>query len=224
MEREFEEPDQRQIADGAGGEGALQSVPTVAPLVLLGSPREATIARLGAPPKTRPRVLTALDASLQLRAFELIKQSLHAHHAALDDGEVMLTIAEGETSLLEALDCLLEADLNDEALLEGLRVLKETVLVRTYRLEERRKSRRVIIEQALLALERRVLERPCATISLNDRTAGVQVDDESIIPARFFAMKPVLDRRALKAALEAGEEVPGARLGAGLLTLTVRRR
>lgn len=170
------------------------------------------------------RPLTPLDATLQTRALELIKASLHAHHALLDDPEVVLAIAEGETSLLEALDCLLEADLNDEALLEGLRALKETVLVRTHRLEERRKSRRVIIEQALLALERRVLERPCATVSLNDRTAGVQVDDESIIPTRFFAMKPVLDRRALKAALEAGEVVPGARLGAGLLTLTVRRR
>jgi hypothetical protein len=165
-----------------------------------------------------------LDAALELHAFEIVKASLAAHHEVLDDADLMLDLAEGQTSLLEALDCMLEADLNDEGLLEGLKRIKETVIGRIHRLEERRKSRRVILEQALLALERRSLERPVATMSLADRAPSVEVEDESAIPAKFFDLKPVLDKRLVKAALEAGEDVPGARLAAGLLTLTLRRR
>jgi hypothetical protein len=164
------------------------------------------------------------DAALELHAFEIVKASLSAHHEMLDDADLMLDLAEGQTSLLEALDRMLEADLNDEGLLEGLKRIKETVIGRIHRLEERRKSRRVILEQALLALERRSLERPVATMSLADRTPSVEVEDESAIPAKYFDLKPVLDKRAVKAALEAGEDVPGVRLASGLLTLTLRRR
>lgn len=174
------------------------------------------------PPRTRGEPRWGLVA--ETHAFEVVKASLAAHHELLDDPELMLDLALGQTSLIETLDRVLEADLNDEGLIEGLRLMRDTVIARLHRIEERRKSRRVILEQALLALERRALERPAATLTLNERAPAVEVEDESQIPTRFFAMKPVLDRRAVKAALEAGEEVPGARLSARMITLTMRRR
>jgi len=96
--------------------------------------------------------------------------------------------------------------------------------VRLSRLEERRRSRRAILEQALSLLQTKALERPTATMSLAERPPSLVVDEESRIPARFFDLKPTLNRRLAKEALSAGEDVPGARLADRTLTLTVRRR
>jgi hypothetical protein len=73
-------------------------------------------------------------------------------------------------------------------------------------------------------LERKSLERPVATLTLSNRAPQLVVDEEAQIPARFFDLKPVLNKRLAKQALEAGEEVAGVRLSNGCITLTVRRR
>ena len=160
----------------------------------------------------------------QLQILTALRASLEVHHESMDDPDLMLILAEGETSLLELLDQLLEADLLDEGLIHGLKLQKDTLAVRLHRLEERRQSRRAILEQALLLLERKSLERPVATISLAERAPSLIVEEEAQIPTRFFDLKPMLNRRLTKEALEAGEEVPGARLSNGTISLTVRRR
>lgn len=165
-----------------------------------------------------------LDAQAELGILEALKANLTVHHELLDDGELMMILAEGETSLLEALDAMLEADLADDGLIVGLKQNRDTMAVRLHRLEERRRSRRAILEQALLLLERKSLERPCATISLSERVPSLVVEEEAQIPARFFDLKPSLNRRLVKQALEAGEDIAGAKLSNGCVTLTVRRR
>lgn len=160
----------------------------------------------------------------QMRILTAIKANLAVHHETLEDPDLMMVLAEGETTLLEAIDCVLEADMSDEALISGLKIQKDTLAVRLHRIEERRQSRRAILEQALFLLERKSLERPIATLTLSDRAPSLVVEEEAQIPARFFELKPVLSRRLTKEALEAGEEVPGARLSNGMVTLTVRRR
>lgn len=160
----------------------------------------------------------------QLQVLTALRASLQAHHETLDDPDLMLIMADGQTSLLELIDQILEADLLDEALLHGLKLQKDTLAVRLHRLEERRQSRRAILEQALLLLERKSLERPIATITLTDRPPSLVVEEEAQIPARYFDLKPVLNRRAAKEALQSGEDVPGVRLTNGALSLTVRRR
>lgn len=165
-----------------------------------------------------------LDAQTELAVLSAIKQSMAEHHEALDDPEIMLILAEGETSLFSLMDRLLEFDLVDDALAAALKQCRDTLSARLHRIEERRRSRRTIIEQALLLLECKSLERPTATITLSDRAPQLVVEEEAQIPAKFFDLKPVLNRRLTKEALLAGEEVPGARLSSGCLTLTMRRR
>ncbi len=164
------------------------------------------------------------DAQEQLRILGLLRETIELHHEALDDPDLILVLAESETGLLEALDSILESDLDDEALIQGLKAYKDTMAARLHRLEERRKSRRAILEQALLMLDRKSLERPTATMTLSDRTPVLVVEEEGQIPARFFDLRPVLNRRLLKEAIEAGEGIAGARLSNGSITLTVRRR
>jgi hypothetical protein len=80
----------------------------------------------------------------QMRILTAIKASLAVHHETLDDADLMMVLAGGETSLLETIDALLEADMYDEALLDGLKLQKDTLAVRLHRFRERRESRRSI--------------------------------------------------------------------------------
>lgn len=164
------------------------------------------------------------SAAEEMRVLSALRANFEVHHEALDDPELMMILAEGETGLLELLDAMLMADLHDDALISGLKTQKDTLAVRLHRLQERRESRRTILEQALLLLQRKSLERPIATLTLANRPPALIIDEEAQIPARFFDLKPVLNKRLAKEALEAGEDVPGARLSNGCVTLTVRRR
>lgn len=160
----------------------------------------------------------------ELNVLQALKANLQVHHEELDDPEVMLCLADGETSLFELLDHLLEADLTDDALISALKLSKDTLAARLHRLEERKRSRRAILEQALLLLQQRRLERPTATIVLADRPPVLVVEEVAQIPTRFFDLKPVLNKTLAKQALEAGEEVPGAKLSSRSISLTVKRR
>lgn len=173
---------------------------------------------------SEPSSNLALSLEAQMRVLEGLRANLAVHHETLEDPDLMLILADGQTSLLEFLDALLEADLVDEGLIDGLKRSKDTLSVRLSRLEERRASRRAILEQALFLLDRKSLERPTGTLTLAERPTSLIIEEEAQIPARFFDLKPVLNRRLAKEALEAGEDVPGARLAVGQITLTLRRR
>lgn len=174
--------------------------------------------------RQRNRRDPAIDGAEQIRVLSLLRETLVLHHEALDDPEVMLIIAEGETDLMQVLDCMIDADVCDDAFIQGLKSAKDTMSARLHRLEERKKSRRAIIEQTLMLLHCASLERPAATISLSERPPSLVIDEEALVPAQFFDLKPVLNRRRAKEALEAGEQLAGAHLSSGVITLTVRRR
>lgn len=158
----------------------------------------------------------------ELRAVEILKASL-ADALALDP-DLLLDTVEGETGLLETLDAILLAELADAEHIEALDRAIGTLKGRQQRFEVRQATRRALIEQAMMLLERKKLERPGATITMAERAPTVRVEDESAIPSRFFTTKPVLDKKALTEAVKGGEDVPGAVLTNGTVSLTVRRR
>lgn len=178
----------------------------------------------GAKRGARERTHLGLAVEQEMHLLNALKANVTAHNEELDDPELMLVLADGETSLLELIDRMLEVDLDDDTIISALKLHKDTLAVRLHRIQERRQSRRSILEQALTLLERKTLERPTGTITLSDRAPSLVVEEEAVIPARFFDLKPVLNRQRTKQALDEGEEIPGARLSNGSITLTVRRR
>lgn len=75
-----------------------------------------------------------------MRVLEALHANVTVHNEELDDPELMLILAEGETNLIELIDRMLELDLDDEALIASLKLTKDTVAVRLHRLQERRRS------------------------------------------------------------------------------------
>lgn len=165
-----------------------------------------------------------IDLSREARALEGLKIALEAGCGLDLDPDFLHDLAEGQTNLFEAIDALLHDDLQDRMLLEGVKFVLKDLQARQDRIETRSETRRALFEQALSILERKSLERPTATITLASRPPILSVTDESQIPSHFFKAKPVLDRKALKDALERGETAPGAHLTNGSMSLSIRRR
>jgi len=189
---------------------------------------------------TRPDFLDPIKEAKALAAI------LAAHEIdASEDVEFVVDVIEGETSLLEAVDAVLDRIGNAEVMLEGLNVVIARLAARKTRYEQRIKTDRTLLEQALSIAELTKLERPAATLSIATRAPSLIVTEESDIPAKYWKPgAPTLDRKALTAdlkdrakALESLPEgeaqrvaliaslpaIPGAELSNGAPSLTIRR-
>lgn len=144
-----------------------------------------------------------------------------------DDQEIVETAIEGETSLLEAISATLDADDEDDILIVGIEAKEEVLAARKNAAKQRKERRRAAIEQAMLVTEQDKFTLPTATIFLSKRKPNLVIENEAEIPAVFWTIpkvEPKLDKKALKEALEAAEEIPGAHLDNGSVSLTIRRK
>lgn len=140
-----------------------------------------------------------------------------------DDNELFLNTIEGETNLLEAIDQLLARMAFSRAMVAGLELVTSDLDSRRRRYEARLETDRAVIEQAMMIAELERMERPAATLSLAKRQPRVEIQTEADIPAEFWRVgDPILDRKALSAALKSGRAVPGACLSNAAPSLTVR--
>jgi hypothetical protein len=61
----------------------------------------------------------------------------------------------------------------------------------------------------------RKIEGDTSKLTLRTNTPGVEIDDEAAVPAKFKTIIPAtftIDKRSIKKAIDAGEDVPGAHL------------
>lgn len=140
-----------------------------------------------------------------------------------DDGAVADTI-EGETNLHEAIKAVMDKITEDEILVTGIGSMAQALADRKARIAHRIERRRAAIERGMSVGEIQRLELPLATLSLRRIPPALQIANEAVIPPEYFLPQPPkLDRTALKEALKAGKDVPGALLDNGGIGLTVRR-
>jgi hypothetical protein len=72
--------------------------------------------------------------------------------------------------------------------------------------------------------ELKTLELPDCTLTIARRAPGLVIVDESRIPSQFWVQPPPkLDKAAVKAALNNNLDIPGAALGNGSVSITIRR-
>jgi hypothetical protein len=170
------------------------------------------------------------DASHMLRReAEAAKRLLASLRDSGDanDQEIVETAIEGETSLIEAISATMDANDEDDILIVGIKAKEETLADRRKAAEQRIERRRAAMEQAMIITEQEKFTLPTATIFLTKRKPNTVIDSEAEIPAVFWTIpkvEPKLDKKALKEALEAGEEIPGAHLDNGSISLSIRRR
>jgi hypothetical protein len=161
----------------------------------------------------------AVSAWQQLRAF-------YANDPALADDEEVITaaladaeITHPEVLLTRAIDALLWAEQREVEADD----LRRQDIARRDRYRSRIEALRTLIEQLLTALElkRHTATRGRAVLALT--RPAIVITDEALVPGKFIKIERSFDKLAMRAALDAGEDVPGAVLSNPAPALQIRK-
>lgn len=155
--------------------------------------------------------------------IERVMRSLMAEVPEMaDDEELRLHtlegMANGEETLRQIVRLMAEAD----ASASGLDATIETMKARRDRFVKQVGTYRSFIQRIMEAAEVSKVPLPEATLSLRPSPARVVISDETALPAAYLRTRTEPNKAAIKDALLADTEVPGAFLSNGEPSLSVR--
>ena len=164
----------------------------------------------------------------------LLDQELH-HHILFkeqlkeqfpDETEETLTdTLEGMTDLTEILATVLRSNLDDLSIVDALQSRMGDMQERLKRIQGRAERKRQLVLSAMERAGLKKISEPDMTVSLRPLPQPLVITDENKIPQDYWIPQPPkLNRKKLKDALKSDEEVPGAILGNGATTITVRTK
>lgn len=155
-----------------------------------------------------------------------LREALLAHHPELaEDEQALLDTLDGAADLDTAIAAVMASREDDLALVAAIKERSGDLATRRSRIEARAEAKRQAVLAALIACDRRKLELPEITISVTPVKPSVVIEDESLLPESVMEPQPAKPSKTLiKAKLDAGWPVPGARMSNGGSTLTVRRK
>ncbi len=155
---------------------------------------------------------------------QYLRQQLEARFPNADE-ETLLDTLEGMTNLNEMVAEVIRSRLEDLALITGLRTRLSDMQARLGRLEDRAEKKKEIVATVMERAGLKKLMQPDFTLSLRPTAPPLVVVDEAQIPDAFWkSQAPKLDRQGLIGALTNGRDVPGATLGNGGMTISVRTK
>lgn len=162
-----------------------------------------------------------------LAHHEYVKEQLRVQFPDADDQTLADTL-EGESNLDELLIAVMRSAETDEMLVAGIKARAEELAERRKRLEQRIEAKRGIVLRTMERASMKPIEAPDFTLSLRRTPAAVVITDESLLPAAFLRTPeppaPQPDKKAIADALKAKQDVPGAVLSNGGVSLSIRRR
>lgn len=155
-----------------------------------------------------------------------LREQLVAIYGDEIDEQTLLDTIDGETDIEAAIIAVARERAETAALSEALADRIDAMKARKARLDLRADRLRAVIARAMDETGRRKIVGPEFTLSLSTVKPGVVITDEAALPPEMVATKTTTspDKKAIKAALEAGAAVPGATLGNGGVTVTVRTK
>jgi Siphovirus Gp157 len=165
-----------------------------------------------------------MDPTASLAEHEYLRSWLRLEFPDIDD-ETLRDTVEGISALPRVVAAVVRSHIDDLALASALRSRLANMQERLSRLEGRAEKKRLLVASVMERADLRKLTEADFTVSLRPTPQPLVVTAENEIPAAYWkAQPPKLDRNALIAALKAGEQVPGASLGNGGVTIAVRTR
>lgn len=165
-----------------------------------------------------------MNLSAALTEHSALRAELLELFAGIDEVTLSDTL-EGLSSLPEMLATVVRSYLEDLSLAAALGMRMGEMQERLARFEARAEKKRALVTQVMERAELKKLQEPDFTVSLRAVPPGLVVSDEAQIPADYWKPQPAkLDKKGLLASLNAGQAVPGASLGNGGTTISVRTR
>lgn len=158
--------------------------------------------------------------------YQRLREALLAHYPELaEDEQSLVDTLDGEVDLDRAIAAVMASREDDLTLVEAIKARAGELSMRKSRIEARAEAKRQAVLAALIACERRKMELPEVTLSVTPVKPSVVIDDEALLPPMVYEPQPPkVSRTLIKLALEAGQDVPGAHMSNGTVTLTARRK
>jgi len=151
-----------------------------------------------------------------------IDNLLVANPELADDDILRADMIEGATDAFELLAILVGKIEDTDILIDGIAERKAELGEREARFQRRVISLRNLIFKLMEAASLNKAELPTATLSIRAGQRKVVIIDETILPDVLCRIKREPDKARIKDMLTAGQEVRGAELSNGEMTLAIR--
>jgi hypothetical protein len=168
-----------------------------------------------------------MDRYLYLDANEVkaeIGKLMAAYPELADDETLRADVIEGETSAFRIVERALTERREAETLALAIKEREAALATRRARFERKSEAMKKLIVTVMRAGKMNTAVLPEATLWLSKPGTSVGIENLDELPQGYFRMKREADKKAIKSALEQGEEIPGAFLVTGDIGLTVRAK
>ena len=168
--------------------------------------------------------MNTMPIKAAVQRFTQLRERLKQDYPDIDD-ETLGDTLEGISDLPEQLQAVIRSALDDESLVEALKLRLADMRARVSRLEERSERKRSLAASVMRDAGLPRLTAPDFTASVRPVAPGLVVSNETLIPPDYWVPQPPkLNRQELISILKSGTSVPGAGLSNGGSTLSVRSR
>jgi hypothetical protein len=141
-----------------------------------------------------------------------------------DDLDTFWDTLDGETDVMDQVGAILVAINETKAAAQANDHLAKLYAGRKSALDHRADSLTMALKGIMLATGQEKIPHPLATVSMRQGSTRVLIVDENAIPTQLCKVTKTPDKTAIKKLLEAGENIEGAELSRGPLTVSVRMK
>jgi len=149
--------------------------------------------------------------------YRILRADLISTHGLDEDDQALLDTLDGATDIVDQLAAMLRRARELDRFAEVVYAEMKELGTRKAKLEEKADRLRRIVVYFMGLIGRKRIETPefAYVLANGQRSLVGATEDASTLPERFQRVKVTEDRKAILAALKAGEEVPGYSLSNG---------
>jgi len=165
---------------------------------------------------------TFIKAKSELAKWDELRRQLEEHEI---DVQCVIDTLEGETELFEVLIMMSEQIADRDVMAAAVDQRIKDLTARKNRINEGTEALRSVITQTMDRAGIKKIPGELSTLSLTDVKPSVIINDESLIPSKYFKPQdPKIDKKSIGDALNDKIDIPGAQLSNGGIALTIRRK
>ena len=155
-------------------------------------------------------------------AEQIIEKLLSDYPELVDDDELKINMIEGETDFEKIVSRAVKEYNMAGAFATGLAGYIKDLQDRKGRFQKKQEAMKRLISSLMEAAQEDKITLPFVTAYFTTPRTIVNVTDANQLPQGFYTKTP--NKTAIKAALEANQEIPGAELALGESGLTIRTK
>lgn len=141
-----------------------------------------------------------------------------------EDAELLASTIEGETDFERVMERIVDRFLDAMSMKSATVERISDLSARGDRFGRQAEAMKALAFAMMNAAEQPTIRLPVATLSVRAGVASVVVDDIAELPQGFTKTETTPKKAEIKAALAAGETIPGAHLETGASSLSIRTK